>query len=90
MSKDNKAATKAKENKTEETTGKVDPNVVPKYAMGKKYGAGTDRNKATYAKIAKHIADNGPATLAELKKLCEDHKDFVGYMQRGGHLVIAQ
>jgi len=78
-----------KDQQKEVTVGQIDSTKVPHYVMGKKYVPKTDRNIATYAKIAKALAD-GPKTLAELTKAVEDHKDFVGYMVRGGHIVVQQ
>lgn len=64
------------------------PNT-PVYGVGKRYSPKTDRNAATWTKILMALA-TGPKTLAELTKAVEDHKDFVGYMVRGGHLVVPQ
>lgn len=62
---------------------------VEKYVLGKKYVPKTERNSETWGKICAAVKD-GPKTLKELAEVCEGHKDFVGYMTRGGHLVLDQ
>lgn len=62
---------------------------IPKYALAKPYSPKTDRNTATWNKIVAALAE-GPKTLAELTETVKDHKDFVGYMVRNGHLAIQQ
>jgi hypothetical protein len=56
------------------------------YRLGKKYAPKTDRNSATWGKIVAVLA-NGPKTLKEITEEIKDHKDFLGYMTRGGHVV---
>jgi hypothetical protein len=56
------------------------------YAVGKKYVPKTDRNTGTWNKITKALAE-GPKTMKELAEVVKDHKDFLGYMTRGGHIV---
>jgi hypothetical protein len=57
-----------------------------RYVLAKKYNPKTERNTDTWNKITTALAD-GPKTLAELTKAVEAHKDFVGYMVRGGHIA---
>lgn len=78
-----------KDQQKEVVVGQIAKDAVPKYTLAKRYVPKTDRNIATYAKITAALAD-GPKTLAELSKAVEDHKDFVGYMVRGGHIAVQQ
>lgn len=56
------------------------------YALGKKYAPKTDRNSGTWAILTKALSE-GPKTMNELAELVKGHKDFLGYMTRGGHIV---
>lgn len=60
---------------------------IPKYVLAKRYSPKTDRNTATWNKIVAALAE-GPKTLNELTEVVKDHKDFVGYMVRNGHLAV--
>lgn len=57
-----------------------------RYVLAKKYNPKTERNTDTWNKIVAALGD-GPKTLGELTKAVETHKDFVGYMVRGGHIA---
>lgn len=72
--------------RTEVRVGMIDPTKVPVYVLAKKYVPKTDRNIETWNKILAALKD-GPKTLAQLTKAVETHKDFVGYMVRGGHIA---
>lgn len=56
------------------------------YALGKRYAPKTDRNSTTWGKLTKALAE-GPKTMPQLAELVKDHKDFLGYMTRGGHII---
>lgn len=56
------------------------------FALGKRYAPKTDRNSATWGKITKALSER-PHTMKELTELVKDHKDFLGYMTRGGHII---
>lgn len=60
----------------------------PLYSLGKRYSAKTDRNSATWSLLTKALAE-GPKTMAQLTEVVKEagHKDFLGYMTRGGHIV---
>lgn len=56
------------------------------YALGKKYVPKTDRNSETWAKLTAALKE-GPKTMKQLAEVAENHKDFIGYMTRGGHII---
>lgn len=56
------------------------------YALGKKYAPKTDRNSGTWAILTKALSE-GPKTMPQLAELVKGHKDFLGYMTRGGHII---
>lgn len=56
------------------------------YVLGKRYAPKTERNQDTWARITAALK-SGPKSLSELAKAVPDHKDFVGYMVRGAHLI---
>lgn len=64
------------------------PKPAARYVLAKKYSPKTERNQETWDKIMAALAD-GPKTLQELTAAVETHKDFVGYMVRGGHIAPA-
>lgn len=58
-----------------------------KYVLAKRYSPKTDRNIKTWGRIVSAL-EEGPKTYAELTECVKDHKDFVGYMVRNGHLAL--
>lgn len=57
------------------------------FTLGKPYNPKSERNIDTWMKI-KQALDDGPKTLAQITQLVLDHKDFVGYMVRGSHIIV--
>lgn len=64
------------------------PPSTPTYVLGKRYNPKSERNTDTWNTIVLALAD-GPKTLSEIGSLVPGHKDFVGYMVRGHHIIPA-
>lgn len=66
-----------------------------KYELGAKpYNPKAEHNRETWARLQK-LLKKGPATMAQLRAACMyevdgkavNHTNFIGYMERGQHIV---
>jgi hypothetical protein len=62
------------------------PQGIPAYVLAKRYVPKTERNTKTWNAIVQALTE-GPKTLGQLTEIVKDHKDFVGYMVRNGHIA---
>lgn len=60
----------------------------PLYVLGKRYNPKSERNSDTWNTITEALQES-PKTLAEIGSLIPAHKDFIGYMVRGHHIIPA-
>lgn len=63
------------------------PPAPVRYKLAKRYAPKTDRNTKTWNTLVAALNES-PKTLGELTELVKDHKDFVGYMLRNGHIAV--